>query len=212
MLKSRFNGSFVKKTMQIENNQLIDDLLQRIENCTRTVKDFEILPINRLQFKNGERWSVLECLEHLNLYGDFYLVEIEKQIITNPRRDISTTFKSGILGNYFANLMAVKDGKITRMKSPKDKNPSNSNLSITTINRFLKQQERLGSLLNQCRGLDLTKTKAAISLTNLIKLRLGDTLRFFCYHIERHVFQAERALEEQERMIKELDGRPVEHG
>ena len=198
--------------MQIENNQLIDDLLQRIENSTRTVMDFEILPINRLQFKNGERWSVLECLEHLNLYGDFYLVEIEKQIITNPRRDISTTFKSGILGNYFANLMAVKDGKITRMKSPKDKNPSNSNLSITTINRFLKQQERLGSLLNQCRGLDLTKTKAAISLTNLIKLRLGDTLRFFCYHIERHVFQAERALEEQERIIKELDGRPVEHG
>ncbi len=198
--------------MQIENNQLIDDLLRRMESCKRTVKEFEILPLNRLQFKNGERWSVLECLEHLNLYGDFYLVEIEKQIITNPRKNISTKFKSGILGNYFANLMEVKDGKITKMKSPKDKNPSNSHLSITTISRFLKQQERLVSLLNQCRSIDLTKTKAAISLTNLIKLRLGDTLRFYCYHIERHVFQAERALEEQERMIKELDSRQVEHG
>ena len=198
--------------MQIENNQLIDDLLRRMESCKRTVKEFEILPLNRLQFKNGERWSVLECLEHLNLYGDFYLVEIEKRIITNPRKNISTKFKSGILGNYFANLMEVKDGKITKMKSPKDKNPSNSHLSITTISRFLKQQERLVSLLNQCRSIDLTKTKAAISLTNLIKLRLGDTLRFYCYHIERHVFQAERALEEQERMIKELDSRQVEHG
>jgi hypothetical protein len=198
--------------MQIENDQLINDLLRRMESCKRTVKEFEILPLNRLQFKNGERWSALECLEHLNLYGDFYLVEIEKQIITNPRTNISTNFKSGILGNYFANLMEVKDGKITKMKSPKDKNPSNSRLSITTIGRFLKQQERLASLLNQCRSIDLTKTKAAISLTNLIKLRLGDTLRFYCYHIERHVFQAERALEEQERMIQEVDSRSVEHG
>ena len=198
--------------MQIENNQLIDDLLRRMESCKRAVKEFEILPLDRLQFKNGERWSALECLEHLNLYGDFYLVEIEKQIIRNPRKNISAKFKSGILGNYFANLMEVKNGKMTKMKSPKDKNPSNSHLSITTISRFLKQQDRLVGLLDQCRNIDLTKTKAAISLTNLIKLRLGDTLRFYCYHIERHVFQAERALEEQERMIQELNSRTVEHG
>ena len=198
--------------MQIENNKLIDDLLRRMETCKRRVKEFEILPINQLQFKNGERWSALECLEHLNLYGDFYLVEIEKRIITNPRKNISTKFKSGILGNYFATLMEVKDGKITKMKSPMDKNPSNSPLSITTISRFLKQQERLVSLLNQCRSIDLTKTRAAISLTNLIKLRLGDTLRFYCYHIERHVFQAERALEERGQMIKALDHRHAGHG
>jgi DinB superfamily len=183
--------------MQIENNQLIDDLLQRMDKCTRSVKGFEVLSVNQLQFKIGERWSILECLEHLNLYGDFYLVEIEKRIMTNPRKNTPTKFKSGILGNYFANLMEVKDGKITKMKSPKDKNPSNKSLSITTINRFLKQQERLVGLLNQCRNIDLTKTKAAISLTNLVKLRLGDTLRFYCYHIEPHVLQAERVLVEQ---------------
>ena len=198
--------------MQIENNKLIDDLLRRMEICKRTVKEFESLPINKLQFKNGERWSALECLEHLNLYGDFYLVEIEKRIITTPRKNVSTKFKSGILGNYFANLMEVKDGKITKMKSPKDKNPSRSSLSITTISRFLKQQERLVTLLNQCRSIDLSKTRAAISLTNLIKLRLGDTLRFYCYHIERHVLQAQRALEEQGQMIEELERRQLGHG
>ena len=72
--------------MQIENNQLIDELLQRMKKCTRTVKGFEALSVGQLQFKNGDRWSILECLEHLNLYGDFYLVEIEKQILTNPRK------------------------------------------------------------------------------------------------------------------------------
>lgn len=198
--------------MQIENNILIDDLLGRMEKCTRRVKEFEALSNDQLQFKKGKRWSILECLEHLNLYGDFYLVEIEKQVIASPRTTIPTKFKSGFLGNYFANLMEVKNGKITKMKSPKDKNPSNSNLSITTINRFLKQQERLVSLLNQCRSIDLTKTKAAISLTNLIKLRLGDTLRFYTYHIERHVLQAERALEEQKGMGNGVNRKQLQHG
>jgi len=198
--------------MQIENNQLIDELLARMKKCTRSVKGFEALSVGQLQFKNGDRWSILECLEHLNLYGDFYLVEIEKQILTNPRRNTSTKFKSGILGNYFANLMEVKEGKITKMKSPKDKNPSNKDLSIKTINRFLKQQEQLVNLLNQCRSIDLTRTKAAISLTNLVKLRLGDTLRFFCYHIERHVVQAERALAEQHGIVDNKSKSLLQHG
>jgi DinB superfamily len=201
-----------KKTMEIENNTLIDNLLQRMEACTAQVKEFEILPNHQLQFKNGERWSILECLEHLNLYGDFYLVEIEKQIITNRRNTAVTNFKSGLLGNYFANLMEVKNGTITKMKSPKDKNPANSKLSITVISRFLKQQEHLVSLLNQCRTVDLTKTRASISLTKFIKLRLGDTLRFYCYHIERHVLQAKRALEEQERMAKDVVKQTLLHG
>ena len=29
---------------------------------------------------SDESWSVLECLEHLNLYGSFYLPEIKNRI------------------------------------------------------------------------------------------------------------------------------------
>jgi hypothetical protein len=180
--------------MQIDNNILITDLLQRIENCTNKVKQFESLSVEQLRFKAEGQWSILECLEHLNLYGDFYLVEIEKQILASPYKVGSAKFKSGLIGNYFANLMEVKDGEIKKMKSPKDKNPSNTILTTTTISRFLKQQERLVDLLNKCRAIDLTKTKTSISLTTFIKLRLGDTLRFYTYHIERHVLQAERVL------------------
>jgi hypothetical protein len=92
--------------------------------------------------------------------------------------------------------MEVKDGKIKKMKSPKDKNPSRTALSITTINRFLKQQEQLLNLLQRSRGIDLTRTKTAISLSKFIRLRLGDTLRFYTYHIERHVWQAEGVMKE----------------
>ena len=66
-----------KKIMQIENNVLINDLIRRTENSTKKVRAFEKLSNEQLQYKRGDRWSILECLEHLNLYGDFYLVEIE---------------------------------------------------------------------------------------------------------------------------------------
>ena len=190
--------------MKIDNNTLIDDLLRRMETATAKVKTFRQLSIHQLSCKRGDQWSILECIEHLNRYGDFYLVEIENRIIENKNRPGSKVFYSGLLGNYFANLMEVKDGKMTKMKSPKDKNPANVDLSETTIIRFLKQQEQLVNLLSSCRSMDLTRTKCAISLTRLIKLRLGDTLRFFTYHIERHVLQAERIFKEENFMTPKI--------
>lgn len=91
--------------------------------------------------------------------------------------------------------MKVKNGKIFKMKTLSDKNPLGSELTITTIDRFLKQQEMLKSLLEQARNADLTRTKVPISLTRFMKLRLGDTFRFFVNHIERHVLQAQQVLE-----------------
>ena len=179
--------------MQIQTHLLIEDLLGRTERSTESVKRLKELTPEQLNFKrSATEWSILECIEHLNLYGDFYLVEIEKQIIAHKTSTKQPVYTSGPIGNYFANLMLVKNGNVKKMKSPKDKNPSNTTLTLTTIDRFLKQQERLNSLLLQAQYVDLTKTKAAISLTKFIRLRLGDTLRFFVYHIERHVLQAEK--------------------
>jgi hypothetical protein len=126
------------------------------------------------------------------LYGDFYLAEIERSIFAAPESD-SRLFKPGVIGNYFAKLMQqdpVVKGK--KMKAPKDKVPTASGLTVTTIDRFLKQAEHLQHLLQLAGKADLTKTKTAISLSKMIRLRLGDTLRFYVYHIERHVAQAER--------------------
>ena len=179
--------------MQTENNILIEEMLVLTEESTNAARQFKALTEDQLNFRNhpGE-WNVLECIEHLNRYGDFYLPAIEKAMLTGKSRAGVSTYKSGLIGNYFANLMKVKNGKVTRMKTPSDKNPLGSELSITTIDRFLKQQDLLVSLLNQGRHCDLTRTRVPISLTRFIRLGLGDTFRFFVYHIERHIRQAQR--------------------
>lgn len=179
--------------MQIRQDLLIDELLALTEKAIESANTFKGLSLRELNFKKtSDEWSILECIEHLNLYGDFYLPEIENQLLKSTTKSNSLIFKSGIIGNYFANLMKANNGKITKMKSPKDKNPANSELSILTIERFIKQLEKLKSLLHQSRTVDLTRLKAAISLTKFIKLRLGDTFRFLIYHIERHILQAQR--------------------
>lgn len=178
--------------MQIEKKVLITELLTLTEQAIKSTQEFKTLSERKLNFKtNSTEWSILECVEHLNLYGDFYLPEIERTLLESEQKIDTTIFKSSFIGNYFAYLMKVKNGKIKKMKTPKDKDPLNSSLSITTIDRQLKQLEKLKILLVQSRTVNLTNMKTAISLTRLIKLRLGDTLRFVVYHIERHILQAQ---------------------
>jgi len=180
--------------MKTNTAQLLADLEKRAQKVLTTVKGYRDIELNELNRKSGaESWSALECLEHLNLYGDYYLPEMEKSIL-GARKSESETFKPGVIGNYFANLMKAKpDGSLKKMKSPKDKIPAASNLSMTTVDRFLKQTEHLLHLLQLARNKDLTKAKTPISISKMIRLRLGDTFRFYVYHIERHVAQAERS-------------------
>ncbi|MEO9003376.1 MAG: DinB family protein [Ginsengibacter sp.] len=179
--------------MKLSSEQLIKHLMAKVAEATETAQSFKTLSAEKLNFKqNQDAWSILECIEHLNLYGDFYLPEIEARILSQKPDSHTEIFKSGLIGNYFANLMVAGNGKIKKMKSPKDKNPANSSLTLSTIERFLKQMNKLSLLLQQSARINLTKTKTSISISKHIKLRLGDTFRFLIYHIERHILQAKR--------------------
>jgi len=178
--------------MQMNSHELINDLQARVTKAAERVSKFRSLSNEQLNSrKTATDWSLLECLEHLNIYGNFYLPEIENQLLIHKGTPASTIFKSGIIGNYFVNLMQVKKGQQKKMKTLEAMNPINAELSITTIERFLKQLEMLHGLLEQAKNTDLVKVKTAISLTKLIRLRLGDTFRFLVTHIERHVLQAQ---------------------
>jgi hypothetical protein len=182
--------------MKINADSLLSDLK---ETTTHLLNEAELLqqkPISVLNWKeNQDSWSVLECLEHLNLYGDFYLVEIEKSIkqAKNPAEPI---FKSGMLGNYFAESMIPK-AKLNKMKTFKDKNPINSKLDKKVIDRFMQQQKQLFDLLEKARLVSLNTTKTSISISKWVKLKLGDTFRFFINHQIRHFKQIENLLKNE---------------
>jgi len=134
-------------------------------------------------------WNILECLEHLNRYGGYYLPEIESKIQqSNSKSDVA--FKSGWLGSYFAKSMAPKE-KLNKMSTFKDKNPLNVPLDTSLIDTFTNQQYKLLDLLNKSKNVSLNKVKINTSLSSLIKINLGDTFQFYINHILRHLVQIE---------------------
>lgn len=137
-------------------------------------------------------WSALECMEHLNRYGNFYLPEIQRRIAQSPH-PASAQFKSGWLGNYFAKSLLPKE-KLNKMKTFSNMDPMGSELGREVLHTFIAQQEQTLALLQEAKNVDLSKTRTAISISSWIKLRLGDTFRVLIYHNQRHVVQAERAL------------------
>lgn len=180
--------------MQIKSENLRTELKNILAESMRKAEHIRTLNLDKVNLKREkDAWSTLQCIEHLNNYGNYYLPEIEQRIKATRYPQPRNVFKSGVLGNYFANLMKGNKGKIKKMKSPEGMKPDSSELTHTTTDRFIKQLEKLSALVDQAYGVDWGRTKTSISLSPLIKLRLGDTLRFLVYHIERHLSQAERA-------------------
>lgn len=180
--------------MKIKSEELIQDLIERTRLNLNHAEKFKVLEESILNFKSdNDSWSILECFEHLNLYGDFYIPEIRKKMEASNDGP-SATFKSGLLGNYFAKSMLPKE-KLNKMKTFKDKNPRGSSLDKSAIEKFIEQQNQMLVLLKDSRGVNLTKIKTGITISNWIKLRLGDTFRVVIYHNDRHMVQASNVLE-----------------
>jgi hypothetical protein len=174
---------------------LIQDLVKLTQENRREALAFKDLSDEVLNFKqDAETWSVLECIEHLNRYGDFYIPEISKRL-NKSKYPKSTNFKTGWLGNYFAKSMLPKE-KLNKIKTFGSMNPNNSTLDRGVLDKFIRQQDALIDLLEQAKITNLTKIKTAISISKWIKLRLGDTFRVVINHNLRHIVQAKRCVEQ----------------
>ncbi len=177
-----------------QTQQLINELIAKTKETINAVERYKLLDIQTLNWRiNDQSWSVLECVAHLNLYGDFYLPEIDKQL-SNAKLGSDNDVKGGFLGQYFAKSMLPKE-KLNKMKTFKDKNPIHTQLNFHELDKFINQQIQLLVLLEKSRQYYLNKIKISISISKLLKLRLGDTFQFYINHQLRHLSQMERVLE-----------------
>jgi hypothetical protein len=184
----------------MKNQQLLEESAAHTKKFIETANLLKTLTSAQLNWKTStESWSILECLEHLNLYGDYYIPLIEKTIQSSTHAT-SPLFKSGWLGNYFAKSMLPKE-KMNKMKTFKDKNPINSNLTSAIIDRFIAQQEQFLILIAQSEGKNLA-TRMPISISSYIRLKLGDVLQFTINHTIRHLLQVTRIQTEFEKRAK----------
>jgi len=139
------------------------------------------------------KWSVIQVLEHVNSYGDYYLPVLENALKQN--KPAAKEFKSGWLGNYFTNLMLPKQGEVkNKMKAPKNHRPSFHADAKPVVENFLQQQQRLLDLLEEAKTKNIGRIRVPVSLAKWIRLKAGDTFRFLIAHEQRHFVQIENTL------------------
>ena len=121
--------------MKLHRDTLITQLVEQTKTNLNQVQILKELDDKQLNFKNStESWSVLECIKHLNIYGDFYIPAIEKSIEGASGSD-NETFKTGVIGNYFVKLIEPKE-KLNNMKTMSQFNPLGSNLNRDELTKF----------------------------------------------------------------------------
>lgn len=173
----------------------IDKMLEELSDLTVKALLFGIalkkLEHYQLKYKPEPNvWNLYECLEHLNLYGDHYLSEIEN-VLNNTKPCVTHgNFRGSLLGNYFVKIIRPVEGVVKKMKTTKTMNPIATDLGLETVDRFIGQQQKLLELLDKSRLYDLKRIKIRTTLSKFLFLSLGDTLRFVVHHNERHLIQA----------------------
>jgi len=177
--------SYIMKT---DSTILLQELLGIAKQDKQSVINLQKLSDAQLNYKpSPERWSILECLEHLNLYAAFYLPKIEKAVSKeqSPRQ----IFKSGFFGNKLVNMVKPVE-RSKKIKTFKAMDPDGKIVTHEVLNSFLDNHKILISLIEKAADTNLNKAAVPVTFTSLIKLRTGDALRFMVHHHQRHIKQA----------------------
>lgn len=175
---------------------LLSDLTKLTQELiNQTSKTFSKLNSTQLNWKpNIETWSINQIFSHVNLYAEFYHEQLTKRIESTRFTEPSPFFTSSPLGRSAWKSMKLGNANNVKRKfrAPKDYNPqfNAKELKENEALIFTSMQEQMVTILKRAESVSLRKVKVPISISRIIKLRLGDCLLFVIYHNERHLHQA----------------------
>lgn len=150
---------------------------------------------NQLNWKPAATvWSINEVFAHLNAFANYYNRKFHERIDQTKFRTPRTQFVSSPLGKSAWVSMKLGNARNVKrkFKAQKDFNPS-LNMELRTgndVQLFLDSQLDFLKIIEKSVAVDLKRVKVPLSITNLIRLRLGDALLYVTYHNDRHMEQA----------------------
>lgn len=138
-------------------------------------------------------WNIAEILAHLNAYTAFYNQAISEKLAKTKFTTPIDYFISSQLGKAaWKNMKLGKERNIKRkFKSPKNFNPEINKdlLTDNLLEEYIALQNDFLAITENARNFNLKKVKTSISISKIVKLRLGDVLLYVAYHNERHIQQ-----------------------
>jgi uncharacterized damage-inducible protein DinB len=183
------------------------DLLKEVRTITQNnldvlKKKFMHLSNEQKNWKPSEyAWNVQEIFAHLNQYATFYHDAFLNRINKTRFKEPKELYQSSPLGRSAWNSMKLGNAKNVKrkFKAARNYNPTfeASLVHENDIQLFENGQKDLLEIIDKANNVNIRKVKVPISMSKIIKLRLGDALLFVVYHNERHVQQALNVLSHQ---------------
>lgn len=182
----------------LRTTEFLDQLTQAVADVRRVAQE-RFRPLNEEQLNRGPapgKWSVGQCLEHLNIIGGLYLPVMNQRLRrAQERRTQPAEFvKSGYFGRKLTVAMQTS-AREKPLKSPQQFAPSGSRLPRTVVEVFLRQLDDLSHQLQVARTVNANAVRIPNAIVPLLHLRLTDQFAMLVAHLQRHIAQAERVLD-----------------
>ncbi|MFD1871856.1 DinB family protein [Hymenobacter bucti] len=174
------------------------DLLTNQVLALRVATHQRLRPLNSEQLNRRpgyDKWSVGQCLEHLNILSGYYLPLVKASLkAAQARGSVARgSVRSGWLGRRFASAARQDDDSEDTFRVPKQYAPTGVRLSGTVVEAFNRQLDELLRLLLLARQVDAGTIRVPNPLHPWLKLRLTDVLEILVANYKRYVHQAEQA-------------------
>jgi hypothetical protein len=174
---------------------LLSELMDRTDCISSSMQGFLRLTNDQLNYKpEGSKWSIAEIFEHLHISHQVYINIIVHQI--NNAADVSEKhYASGWLGDWAFDWLLPGPGRVAlKLKEKKYHAHPLALDGKEVLDRFLQQLDTIHDIIRHASTKDLHRIKIPLSSNKLLKLRLGDNLRYLVANSERHVLHAKQLM------------------
>ncbi len=177
----------------------IDGLISNAQIISEEVdRTFGNLSAGQLNWKSSaETWSIGQCFDHLITTNDLYFENIQKVADgTHSNNWFSAVpFVPALIGRMLKKAVSPETAR--KMKTFPVFEPSYSQIGETIIEDFRINQERLISLMETTKDLNLKKIKIPEPISPALNVSLLDAFEILVIHEKRHFNQAQRILESE---------------
>ena len=144
-----------------------------------------------------DRWSVGQCIDHLNTAGYMLLPRLEIAIREGRENGVigEPPFHYGFVSRWF--IRFNEPSSSFKMKTFNVYAPATSSRlkKESTIRRFAELQNELTTRVEEAHGLDLRKIKVPSPVSSLLRLNLGAWFEATVAHERRHLKQAREVMQ-----------------
>jgi len=140
------------------------------------------------------RWSIGECLSHMNIINSGEPKPIEAAIADARARGIVSPgpYRYGFLSTWFVKNMDERPKR--KFKAPKYYQPPPDSDPAKTLDEYRRTSAAIAALMEKANGLDLSKVKVPLIQPKWAKMPLGARFALLTAHDRRHLWQAEQVV------------------